>query len=79
VTRAASGVLTDFHLSPSLPLEQRSQITQALSGVIPVLEDCNRVEKTVIQKIESLLGQTVGMISRGPSTEDVEILNSFPA
>jgi adenylosuccinate synthase len=72
------GVLENFHLSPFLSMLQREKFTQALSKVTPVLETCNTGEGRVIQKIESLIGQPVGMISRGPSAENVKIITSLP-
>jgi adenylosuccinate synthase len=75
----ADGVMKNFHLPPFLPLAQREKFTQALSTVTPVLETCDTSDGQVIQKIESLIGQPVGIISRGPSAENVEIINSIPS
>lgn len=72
-------ILTDFHLPDFLPLEKRAQFTQALSSVTPVLEACEVDDETVIRTIEALTGQQVGMVSRGPGAENVEILNSLPS
>ncbi|MGC1378393.1 MAG: adenylosuccinate synthetase [Anaerolineales bacterium] len=73
------GVLTDFHL-PSFPsLAQREQFTQALSTATPLLETYDADEERVIQKIETLLGQPVGMVSRGPGAGNVQVLNPIPA
>ncbi len=72
-------ILTNFHLPTFLSLAERTQFTEGLSTVTPVLDDYDVDDETVIQKIESLIGQLVGMISRGPSAENVEILNSFPS
>ena len=71
-------VLTNFHLPAFLSLAERTQFTQGLSIVTPVLETCDADDETVIQEIESLIGQPVGLISRGPSAENVQILNSVP-
>lgn len=69
-------ILVDFRLRPSLSLEQRTEVTQAISSVTPVLETCNADTDTVIEKIESLTMQTVGIISHGPSADDMQVLNS---
>ena len=60
-------------------IEQRTEFTSALSAVTPLLEECAADEKQVIAKIESLTGQKVGMVSRGPRTDNVQLLRSFPA
>ena len=70
-------VVTDFHPPASLSLAQRSQITQVLSEITPMLEGCAANEEAVIQKIELLTKKTVGMISRGSSAGKVEIVNSL--
>jgi adenylosuccinate synthase len=73
-SKLAEGVLVNFHLPPSLPLAQREQFTRALAKVTPVLESCEAEGEKVIQKIESLLGQSVDMISSGPRAENVQII-----
>jgi len=73
------GVLTSFRLPRFLPLAQRAQFTQALSAVAPMLETCDTDDRKVIQKIETLIGQPVGIISCGPSADNVQILNSIPS
>jgi adenylosuccinate synthase len=75
----SDGVLKSFRLPRSLSLAQRAQFTQALSAVVPMLETCDADAGKVIQKIELLIGQPVGIISRGPSAENVQILNSIPS
>ena len=75
----SEGVLTNFRLPRFLPLAQRAQFTQALSEVTPVLEACDPDDGKVIQKIESLIGQPVGIISSGACAENVKILTSIPA
>jgi len=75
----SDGVLGSLHVPRFLSLDQRAHLTQALSTVVPLLETCEVEEKSVIRKIESLIGHSVDIISRGPSTENVQILNSFPA
>ena len=75
----STGVLENFHLPRFLPLAQRAQFTRALSRVTPVLEDCEPDDRKVIQKIENLIRQPVGMLSSGPGAEHVRILNSIPS
>jgi adenylosuccinate synthase len=74
-----NGVLASLHLPRFLSLEQRAQFTQALSTVTPVLETCDANEGRVIQRIESLIGQPVDIISHGPSAKNIQILNSIPS
>ena len=76
-TRVSDGVLTNFHIPPSLPLAKRAQITQALSAVKPVINNCDTDDATVIRKIEMLLEQQVGIVSYGQSAENVKMINSF--
>jgi adenylosuccinate synthase len=78
VSTISNGVLTDFQLPAFLALEQRSQLTHALSTVTPVFSACEADDETVIREIESLTGQQIGIISRGPSATDVQMMNSFP-
>jgi adenylosuccinate synthase len=75
----SDGALASFRLPHFLSLAERAQFTQALSTVAPVLETCDADDETVIREIELLIGQPVGIISRGPSAENVQILNSFPS
>ncbi len=75
----ADGVLKYFRLPRFLALAQREKFTQALSQVTPVLEAGATGDGKVIQKIESLIGQPVGIISRGPSAENVELIKSIPS
>jgi adenylosuccinate synthase len=75
----SNGLLASFCLPQFLPLAQRAQFTQALSTVTAALETCGVDEGNVIQKIESLLGQQVGIISHGPAAKNVQILNSIPS
>jgi adenylosuccinate synthase len=78
-TNVTSGGLKGFRFWRDLQIEQREQITKALSTVVPIIETCTANEGEVIRKIESLLGQPVGIISRGPSAENVQILNPIPS
>jgi adenylosuccinate synthase len=75
----SNGVLTSFRLPQFLPLAQRAQFTQALSDIAPILETCDTDTKSVFQKIEMLIGHQVGIISNGPSANNVKILNSIPS
>ena len=70
--------LTQLHLPDLLSLDQRTQITQALSAVTPGLETCEADEDMVIRTIEGLLGQQVGIVSRGPSADNVQMLQTLP-
>jgi len=78
-TEVSDGVLKNFSLPRSLPLAERTRFTQVFSSVTPALETCDANEGEVIQKIEASIGQTVDMISKGPSAENVHILNSLPS
>lgn len=78
-SKLSDGVLVSFRPPPFLSLAQREQFTQALTTVTPVLESCSADDATVVREIESLIGQPVGIVSRGPSAENVQILNSFPS
>lgn len=78
-TNSSNGVLKNFNLPRSLPLEQREQFTRALCAVTPDLQNCDANSGKVIHRIETLLGQQVGMISSGPRAENVKISNSFPS
>ena len=75
----SDGILTNFRLLHSLSLEERTQCTQTLSTAVPVLNACDTDERKVIREIEMLTRKPVGMISRGPSAENVQILDSFPS
>jgi adenylosuccinate synthase len=75
----SSGVLTGFHLPPGLALAQRQRFTRALAAVTPVLETCGPDKESVLQKIGSLLGKPVDIISSGPSAGNVQIPGSIPS
>ena len=77
--RDGDGVLENFRLPSALSLAQREQFTQALAKVTPLLETCEAGDEKVIAKIESLLGQSVNMISRGPRAEHVKIIHPIPS
>jgi adenylosuccinate synthase len=73
----AGSKLTNF-IPPDRPsLLLREQITQGLFEVVPDFETCEAEAGKVIQAIETLTGQSVGMVSHGPCSRDVEILNSI--
>lgn len=78
-TNISDGLLTSFRLPVFLPIAQRARFTQALSSVAPMLESCETDDSKVIQKIESLVGQPVGMFSCGPRADDIRILNPIPS
>jgi len=71
----SGGVITCIHLPPFLTLAQRAQFTQALGAVTPVIESCAADEEKVIEKIGSLAGQPVGIISSGPRAENVKFVS----
>ncbi len=77
--RDGDGVLENFRLPSALSLAQREQFTQALAKVTPLLETCEADDEKVIAKIESLLGQSVDMISTGPRAEHVKIIRPIPS
>jgi adenylosuccinate synthase len=63
--------------SPSpLSTAERSELTQALSKAVPIMNSIDTDIDTVLQAIERLLGQQVGIVSHGPRAVDVQILNS---
>ena len=74
VERAPSGEVTDLHPRRDPALESRQRFSRALTAVEPALEACRADETAVIRKIEELTGCTVGMVSRGPSAADVQLL-----
>lgn len=76
-TLVSNDLLTNFRLPEGLSLAERTQFSQALSTVKPELNTCKANAKDVIQGIESLIGQPVGMVSRGPSAEHVQALSSL--
>ena len=74
-----NGTLTNFRIPNFVPLAQREQFTQALSAAQPMIETCEADTGKVIQKIESLTGQAVSMISCGPSAKDMQVLDAVPS
>lgn len=75
----SDGALKNFSLPRPLSLTLRTNFTQALLNVTTRLETCPPEENKVIEKIESLLGQTVTMISTGPTADHVKIINPIPS
>ena len=73
----SSGLLTDFHPHPGLSLTKRAAFTQTLSKAVPVMNSCSADEESVMQEIERMTGQQIGMLSYGPKAENVRILNPF--
>jgi adenylosuccinate synthase len=73
----SDGLLTDFRLPPDLSLAKRTQFTQALSKAVPVLNNCSVDEEAVVDEIERLTGQQIGMLSYGPRAENVQVVNPF--
>ena len=77
--RDSDGVLENFRLPLTLPLAQREQFTQALAKVTPLLNACEPGGESVVQRIKSLLSQSVNMISTGPRAEHVKIIHPIPS
>lgn len=76
-TNSYQGRLAPLPLLSSFSLEQREKISQALFRVSPILASCRTDEDTVIRKMELLLERPVGIISRGPSAGNVQMLKSL--
>lgn len=74
-TVISNDLLTNFRLPNDLSLTTRTQFSQALSTVKPELNTCKAKEEDVIQEIELLIGQPVGMVSYGPSAGQVQALS----
>ncbi|MEI6291386.1 MAG: adenylosuccinate synthetase, partial [Chloroflexota bacterium] len=62
-----------------LSLSERAQLTNALLSVTPAIETSIAANKDVIQKVESLLGQQIDIISNGPGAENIQLLHPFPS
>jgi len=77
IPTASNDLLTRFQIPPNLPLDERRQFTQSLSEAAPVFNDCNANDITVIEKIEYLTGHAVGIVSHGPSADDVQLLGAL--
>ena len=79
VESISKDVVASMRATPSLPIPEREKLTQAVMGASPVLETSEAGDRRVVEKIESLLGLSVSIVSRGPSAGDIQILNSLPA
>ncbi len=79
VSTVSQDGLTGFPRQSLLSLPQRAQFTQALYNVKPTFETCAANDKEVIQSIETLLGQQIGIISNGVSAKNIRLLNSIPS
>ena len=77
VSNSPAGLLTDIRLPRFFTLEQRAQFTRTLGAVTPVLESCEPDVGKVLERIEALVGQPVGMVSSGPRAENVSIIKSL--
>jgi len=77
-TLISNDLLTSFRLPEGLSLARRAQFSQVLSTVNPELNTCKAKEEDVILGIEALIGQPVGVVSRGPSSAHVQVLSSLP-
>ena len=78
-TTRRTETLTSLDPHPAFPLNFREQITRELLEVEPILEGCTPEAETVINKIEALTGQSVGLISTGPTMGDVKTLKQIPS
>ncbi len=75
----ATGLAHGFHLPQGLPLEQRAIFTQELFTTGPALESCGSDEREVLCKVETLVGKPVGLVSRGPCADQVQVIHPLPA
>ena len=66
-------LLTDFYLSPQLSLSKRAAFTRLLTHANPHITQCAADEEQVIRQVETLLGEEIGIISRGARAKDVEL------
>jgi adenylosuccinate synthase len=72
----SAGVVRNIRAPRSFSLQQQTWLTQALFQVDPILESPPLDEHMIIQKVESQIGQAIGLISRGPTAMDVQLLDS---
>ncbi len=75
----SAGLVIGIPVSKRLSLERKARLTQALFAAEPVLESCRADEREVLRKVETLVGNPVGLVSRGQSAQDVEALIPLPA
>jgi adenylosuccinate synthase len=73
----SSGLLAGFSLPEGFSLTRRAQFSQVLSNVSPKFNTCVAKKEDVIQEIELLINQPVGMVSHGPGAWNVQTLNSL--
>ena len=73
-----AGVAETLPFTDHLSIAERTEFTRSLSAVSPILETCESDGEKVIQKVEELLGQQVGLVSRGTSASDVQVLHPIP-
>ena len=76
--RKDGSLLSDLEIQRGYSFTQRVQLTQELMHVKPVFETCNFDPHQVIARIESLTGHSIGLISSGPSSGHVQLLNRIP-
>lgn len=69
--------LTNLRVPHAFSVDERARLSEELSAVRPVIESCQANDDIVIHKIEALLGQRVGLMSRGPRATDVQILDAL--
>jgi len=79
VSTISDDLLTGFHLPPNLSLAERTQFTRKLFEFTPAFNDCKADGETVLQEIERLTQQEVGIVSYGPSAKDVQLLHTLPS
>jgi adenylosuccinate synthase len=71
-------LLADLEIQRGYSLTQRAQLSQELMNVKPILETGNSDPGQVIASIEALTGHSIGLVSRGPSFGDVQLLQRLP-
>ena len=71
-------ILTNFHVDKSISLDQRINLTKTLLSATPVIDSCPADEQSVIATVESLIGHSVDIVSRGPMAQQVQELHSIP-
>ena len=77
ISTISEGLLSNFNLPSDFSPTERTQFTQTLSKATPVLNNCEANDERVIREIELILGQEVGIVSYGPSAENVRMRDSF--
>ncbi len=69
--------LTNLSRQSLLSLQQREKYSQSLFCVKPNIESCSANDKDVIQKVESILCRKIDLISKGPGSENIQLINSL--